>query len=757
MTLAVGSNCLVTPIQASIRDQENVRTSMAAKKEIQTVTRKIIVVDPHFKQPQVQLQTVHFVKQGDQWQPLNSNFLPPFFPVQYDNYSPLQTAVKPLVVSPGETISDVTIKYRSVDLSNVSPHNQGFLHVIAEDADGDKKIETVVKSKLGEWLDFPPAPTGYEYMCNHPDKIYITKNAQNIYLPVKKSADDVHDKIETKRVTRRVVFKLPSGDKEVIQEAYAKRMVTTSANGMYRQVSPWQIDSFSVVDAPQVDGHSSSVKKVPAQQLTMNDFDKGIQDVIVSYTPNEGESTTTTEDSHEAPKDEVHQDVKSKNEATYSQTDDVVTNEAGNQTDNISFLQTSNSAQTAEKSSSTVGTQPEVTGEKIVQKKQDSSSATQTDKHVFTATGVQTDEEKTSNDSLQTATTQTSDVTVQDNAVETVPVTGVTVDSQTEATPLTDTSSQTNNPTQDTTGSQTDRLATSTTDAQTDETIVTDSGAQVDMKPENENSVTQTDLQPLVTTDTQTNETAISNSSVQTDMKPENETTGTQTDHMSLSKTNSQTDEVTVADLSVQTEPTTDNMAIGTQTKPILTSKDEEVQTNEHITSKSSGMQTEHPTQVDIDTQTTIKQPIMISTAQQTENQAITANSAGEKGGKNSGPMPHNTINTKYHAYNQGTPTDDLVTVPINKDAKPELAKVDSPKVSADYSRLERNNEEIDPSLANLFTQDQALRRSLEQEKLPQTSNETDNRTTLVGMLLTLLAGFLAGRWIKAYYQRRSK
>lgn len=702
MTLAVGSNCLVAPIHASTADDHNVRTSIAAEKEKQTVTRKITVVDPHFEQPQVHLQTVEFVKEDNQWRPVNSNFLPPFFPVQYENYKISQTAVKPLVVSPGESIPDVNITYRQVDLSHAVV--QGNLSVVAEDTDGGKTIHTNVSSKPGEWVDFPPAPAGYEYMCDHPDKIYISKSGvQYVYLPVKKLADNAQNKVETKRVTRKVVFKLPSGDKEVVQEAYAKRTVTTSANGKYRQVSPWKIDSLPVIDVPQVDGYSSSTDKVLAHQLTLADFDSDLQDVIVTYTPREKAPSTSSESTpveHDVDKGKAPEDKSSARETAASKTDGVMTSEEGNQTENEHVQQTNNGTQTADKSSSTVGSQTEVAAEEVLQKKQNSSSATQTDEHVLTDSGVQTDEEKTSNKDLQTSGTQTSDTTVKDDAIETDPVSGVTVDSQTESSPLTDTSSQTSNAGQETIGSQTDRPPVVTTDSQTDATVGTDSGVQIDIKPANEDGITQTEQKPLVTSET--------------------------------------------------------------QTTLLLVGKDEEVQTNAPLTSKSTGMQTEQVTQLNSATQTTSSsQPIMISTAQQTEKQVATDASAGtEKGVQTDDTMAEvkdNASQTENHASNQGTPTDDLVTVPVNKGVQTGLAKMNEQKANPDMANLDSNNDKDDRALADLFAQDQAARRSLEQEKLPQTSNNTDNSTTLVGMLLTVLAGFLSGRWIKAYYRRRSK
>lgn len=698
MTLAVGSNCLVAPIQASTVDDNNVRTSIAAEKETQTVTRKIIVADPHFEQPQVHVQTVEFEKEGNKWRPTTSNFLPPFFPVQYENYKLSQTAVKPLVVSPGESIPDVNITYRQVDLSHAVV--QGNLSVVAEDTDGGKTIHINVSSKPGEWVDFPPAPAGYEYMCDHPDKIYISRNGvQYVYLPVKKLADHAQDKVETRRVTRKVVFKLPSGDQEVVQEAYAKRTVTTSANGKYRQVSPWQIDSLPVIDVPQVDGYSSSTDKVPSRQLTFADFDSDLQDVIVTYTPR-GKAPSTSPEStpveHNVDKGKAHEDKNSANESAASQTDGVMTSEMGNQTEDEHVQQTSHSTQTADNGSSTVGSQTEVVTEEAVQKKQNSSSATQTDEHVLTASGVQTDEEKTSNKDLQTSDTQTSDTTVKDDAVETDPVTGVTVDSQTESSHLTDTSSQTSNPGQETIGLQTDRQSVTTTDSQTDTTVGTDSGVQIEIKPANEDGITQTEEKQLVTTET--------------------------------------------------------------QTTLIPVGKDEGGQTTAPLTSESTGMQTDQVTQLNSTTQTTSSnQPIMISTAQQTEKQVTTVASAGTGEGRQTSKLMAEVKDNASHGSNQGTLTDDLVTVPVNKNVQTGLANVNEQKANPDMANLDSNNNKDDRALADLFAQDQAARRSLEQEKLPQTSNKTDNTTTLVGMLLTVLAGFLSGRWIKAYYRRRSK
>lgn len=95
MTLAVTGNYLVPPAHAAMRTgNSNDQTSILPNEITRELTRKITVIDPHFDQPQVHHQTVRFVNENGQWRPLGSNFLPPFFPVQYENYLASQTALK---------------------------------------------------------------------------------------------------------------------------------------------------------------------------------------------------------------------------------------------------------------------------------------------------------------------------------------------------------------------------------------------------------------------------------------------------------------------------------------------------------------------------------------------------------------------------------------------------------------------------------------------------------------------------------------
>lgn len=598
MTLAVTGNCLTAPIHAASTDNHPVVNQPVEEKETtKYVGRKIIVRDPHMSSPQEYHQEVQFMKKGAQWVPVTSNFLPPFFPVQYENYTPDQAATKPVVVSSDARIPDVTIKYKPLDLKNVSSLNQGYFTVVAEDtAQGDVKVSTT--GKVGEWVQFPPAPVGYEYMSDHPDRVLITKfGVRYAHMPVRALNND---RVETKKVTRKVILKLPDGDKVVTQEAQAQRTQYSSANGVYRQQSVWQIDQLPAVDVPKVAGFVASVSEVPAQQLSIDDFNHPISDVVVTYKP---VKDTQPSDQPIPIKDDSQVKTESRDEVTSEQ-------------------------------------------KNVDQEQQPTSSGNAQDE------GIQTNVvENTSTD------IQTDSISSTTTGAETTMPTGVNVNAQTDNAVFSDSGVQTENP-----------------------TMVDQDG--------------QTELQQQLTNDAGT----------QTPMTtPVNQDQGTQTTG------------ATDSEIVLTSHPKDNANTAGEQ--PVIVcpqaTKETEQSTSPSTTDKS---QDEHPG----------------GAAPQTKIDLLD---------------DHPTTRT------QGTVTDDLVNVP-NEQVAGGLQEAGSPgktiPVSSDISASEAH-------LAEVLNHDQASRHALDQEKLPQTGNQTDNRTTIVGTLLTLLAGFLSGQLIKKYYRRHGK
>lgn len=609
MTLAVTGNYLVPPAHAAMRTgNSNDQTSILPNEITRELTRKITVIDPHFDQPQVHHQTVRFVNENGQWRPLGSNFLPPFFPVQYENYLASQTAVKPLVVSPGQPIPDVTIRYKPLDLIHASPLAKGYLHVIAEDTANGAAITTEVGDKLGNWVDFPPAPVGYEYMCDHPDKVLIAKlGTQSVHLPVK-YAGERSVKTETKKINRKVTFHLPTGKQELVQEVSAKRSIVSSANGAYQQTTAWEMDEFPLVNVPKLAGYSSSIVSVPPYQPTLDELDGGVAAVNVTYTPQQCEEPGTVESALDGHSDSKDANLEPTHEPAVSDADS--RHDAGSQTN----------AETRDELQSLVDHSTQTSS--VAKAKTDSI-------------GVQT--ELANTDALH-----------QHQA---------SISTQTEAPVLLDAKEQTEDPEQSAVETQTEVPGQSTTATQT-------------TSPEMVEKVGQTANHQL----TSNNEHSAN--------------------------------------------------------QPVIVRKDDDA-------------------------------PVIDNQSQLTpeDQPSTTNNSPAQKEEDTTIPVIKHEENQQGNTTSKlGTPTDDLVNVP-DQVSNHEIMPVTRSRGKELFDDTVPNSQQksTPPELVVLFAKDQVDRQSLDQAKLPQTSNRTDNRTTLLGMMLTVLAGFMSGRMLKAYYRRHSK
>lgn len=313
LSLAMGTVVNHPSVLASDDQPVTVNSPQAQTK---LITRLIKVIDPYSTKPIQYQQTVQFRKVAGQWQPVSDNYWAPLFMKQYENYEPDRLYIPAKLVDAQQPSETLTIRYHEVKI----PDRYRLLSetVSVWSRPNGRSHLSDVRGKIGEWVAFPKAPTGFQYAVQHPDKIHLIspQPIQILHMPLLTIKDN--SETESKVLTREITFKLPTGDQTVVQRATARRnkIVMPDQSGMVHW-TPWTIVQTAEVTVPQVAGYVSSLVKIP--DLTV-DSEQDIQPLVVTYQKQSDDQHSDAADQDNSHVDDTNGAIQDKDLQTDSAT-----------------------------------------------------------------------------------------------------------------------------------------------------------------------------------------------------------------------------------------------------------------------------------------------------------------------------------------------------------------------------------------------------------------------------------------------------
>lgn len=319
MSLAIGTSVSHQTVLAAQRanDQSALATP---NQQTKTITRTVKVLDPEEKKPIIYRQTVTLVKHDQNWQAVGDNYWAPLFIKQYEEYEPDQLYIPAKLINEHQSSETVTIKYHEVKIPDRYRLMNETVSVWTS-PDGKMKLSDT-RGKIGEWVDFPTAPAGYQFGAEHPERIHLISPQPIQFSRFPVMAIDAQGDPESKDLTRSVTFKLPSGDQTVIQKAKAERARISMADhsGMAHW-TPWKIVESAEVAVPQVAGYVSSLAQIPAMQLINEDPDQPLPPLMVTYQPNASDENKQPADQESDKSSQTDQPAKEEDQQQSVDTD----------------------------------------------------------------------------------------------------------------------------------------------------------------------------------------------------------------------------------------------------------------------------------------------------------------------------------------------------------------------------------------------------------------------------------------------------
>lgn len=655
--------------------------------EVREVTRTISYLNPVTKKQESVRQVIRYRQDGDQATALASPVWPEFFSPEFAGFETDQVVVQAIQTDAQTADSTVTINYyprKESGRRRISIHFNSTPATASRFA-GDQQVLKTIRTMTDDNGDLliPAPPEGWRYFNpDLPPKVHFGQGGL-ASLNLYVCPLATVSREQTKDFQRELILHLPTGDQRLIQTATAKRVIVTE-NGVERP-GKWTVANFPALRVPTVLGYAPSQAVVPELQPAADQTDLKVEIYYYQTQNNNSQTENTTTDAD-------------------TQTTPVGTTETGTQTALPQTQNEESQTETAGTADSATQTTDEGMADQGTQTNLSSDEGTQTADNPSTTEGVQTGDGKLVDEAGQTEDSHQTEAGTQTNNQGT-----------SAATPTTDGSTQTSRP-----GSG---AGSADAAAQT-------SGGEISGNSHG----TQTEDTATTDTATQTDSTQRADSAIQTEKEKNDRADGDLVD--CGVQTSSQTTNDDAADIgrdnqAVQTElPSREEADI--QTKPGH-GEDQGSQTDTKTT--ESGTQTDLVSMEDSQPQTTV--PATVEQSTQTgagtkkpsqESQADNGQAASRPG--NLGP-----------AINENNPRQ-TEPIPAAAPAEGALLQPQQPASPED---------EVDPlafhnALAGL---EQPLRELGQEEKddqLPQTGNQASTKTTIIGLLVTLLAG-LASLW----------